>query len=367
MRQIADDIKRLRETPLAEIGAELESTLGPLLVGENTVVVSGPVSDVIAHVADLLSALPRSFSQRFTFDAALIRALMDEWNPDLKLRRSALPAYDPGWGYRGVPMPASNRQSTLVFDLFFLPGKEVLDDVELLDYPWIMHEMAHWLMRLRSHEFPDAFRVNLEGHFRGLRLLALADRGRAREKADSALRQVEEFWTPASDQRDWAHEIAFDVCALWTCGPAFLSAFHNTLMDLNPDPFIKRQDHPPYIVRVAALIDAANKLHFGRYVGELSDVYHNHLGVVEQMGKKNDLLLFAPNNLIGDCVNAAISVAGNFGLRRWREVDPDRFLAEPAFGSDLFAAAFKKNQESPSVYAEWQHAAVGKLAASVTL
>jgi len=367
IRQIAEDIKQLRGTPLAEIGAELESTLGPLLVGEDAVVVSGPVNDVIAHVGDLLSALPKSFGQRFAFDAVLILSLMDEWNPDRKLRRSALPAYDPGWGYRGVPMPASNRESTLVFDLFFLPGKEVLGDVELLDYPWIMHEMAHWLMRLRSLEFPDAFRVNLERHFRGLRLLALADRGRAREKAGSALRQVEEFWTPGGDQRDWAHEIAFDVCALWTCGPAFLGAFENTLRDLSPDPFIKKQDHPPYIVRVAALIDAGKKLRLDKNLGDLSNIHREQVRVVEQAGKKNDLLLFAPKNLIEDCVNAAISVAGNFGLRRWREVDPHRFLAEPSFGSDLFAAAFKKSQVSPPGYAEWQHAVVDKLAASVTL
>jgi hypothetical protein len=157
------------------------------------------------------------------------------------------------------------------------------------------------------------------------------------------------------------------VFALWTCGPAFLAAFHNTLVDLSPDPFIKKQDHPPYIVRVAALIDAGKKLHFDRYLGDLSGIYHDQADSVEQGGKKNDLLLFAPNNLIEDCVNAAISVAGNFGLRRWREVDPDRFLTEPGFGSDLFAAASKKSQESPSVYAEWQHAVVGKLAASVTL
>jgi hypothetical protein len=367
MRQIAEDIEQLHGTPLGVIGAELKKTLGPLLGGDDGVVVSGHVNDVIAHVSDLLSVLPKSFGQRFTFDAALIHALMDEWNPALKLRRLALPAYDPRWGYRRLAMPSSNRESTLVFDLFFIPGRDVLDEVDLLDYPWIVHELAHCLMHVHSREFPDAFRPNLQKHFRDLRLLAVADRGRAREKADAAMRQVEEFWTPANDQRDWAHEIAFDVCALWTCGPAFLGAFHNTLRDLNPGPFIKKQDHPPYIVRVEALIDAAKKLHFDRYSADLSEVLRNHLKAVEQVGKKNDLLLFAPNNLVGDCVSAAISVAGNFGLRRWREIDPSRFLAEPSFGFDLFAAAFKKSQAGPSAYAEWQRAIVDKLTASVTL
>ncbi len=367
MRQIAEDIRQLHGTPLGEISAELERTLDPLLAAVDSVDVSGPVNDVIEHVRDLLSALPKSFGQRFTFDAALIIALMDQWNPGLNLRRLALPAYDPRWGYRRLAMPSSNRESTLVFDLFLIPGREVLDDVELLDYPWIVHELAHCLMHLHSREFPGAFRPNLLKHFRDLRLLAVADRGRAREKADAALRQVEEFWTPANDQRDWAHEIAFDVCALWTCGPAFLGAFHNTLRDLNPDPFIKKQDHPPYIVRVAALIDAGEKLRFDKNLGDLSDIHRKQVKAVEQAGKKNDLLLFAPNNLIGDCVNAAISVASNFGLRRWREVDPDRFLAEPNFGSDLFTAAFKKSQANPPGYAEWQHAVIDKLAASVTL
>jgi hypothetical protein len=366
IRQIAEEIKQLHGTPLVAIGAELEKTLEPLLTAQE-IDVTGPVNHLIDHLNSLLSALPKTFGQRFMFDAALILMLMDEWNPQLKLRRLALPGYDPRWGYRRLALPSLSRQSTLVFDLFLLPGRDTLDDADLLDYPWIMHEMGHCLLHLRPSEFPDAFRVGLESHFKNLRLLAVADRGRTREKASAALRQAEQFWTPSEDQHDWAHEIAFDVFALWTCGPAFISAFHSTLKDLNPDPFIKKQDHPPYVVRVAALISAAKKLRFDSYLRGLSDTYRDQCKAVENSRKKNDLLLFAPDNVIQDCVDAAISVAGKFGLRRWREVDPDRFLAEPSFGSDLFAAAFKKSQISSSNYAEWQQGVLGKLAASVTL
>src|SRR5258708_1346846 len=313
IRQIAEEIKQLHGTPLVAIGAELEKTLEPLLAAQEADI-GGPVNHLVEHLNDLLSALPTTFGQRFMFDAALIPTLMDEWNPNLKLRRGALPKYDPHWGYRRVPMPSLNRDSTLVFDLFFIPGREVLDDVDLLDYPWIMHEMGHCLLNLIPSEFPAAFRVGLEKHFRNLRLLAVADRGRAREKAGAALRQVEQCWTPARDQRDWAHEIAFDVFALWTCGPAFISAFHNTLKDLIPDPFIKKQDHPPYIVRVAALISAAKKLRFDSYLRGLSDTHRSQCQAVAHAGKKNDMLLFAPDNLIQDCVDAAISVARNFEL-----------------------------------------------------
>jgi hypothetical protein len=366
IRQISEDIKQLRGTPLVNIGAELERTLDPLLVaGDGDV--TGPVNHLVEHLNDLMSTLPKTFGQRFMFDAALVLALMEEWNPKLKLRRLALPGYDPRWGYRRLALPSLSRESTLVFDLFLLPGRDALDNAELLDYPWLMHEMGHCLLHLHPSEFPDAFRVGLESHFKNLRLLAAADRGRTREKAAAALRQAEQFWTPAEDQHDWAHEIAFDVFALWTCGPAFLSAFQNTLGDLSPDPFIKKQDHPPYVVRVAALINAAKKLRFDGYLSGLSDTYRNQCRAVEEARKKNDLLLFSPDNLIQDCVDAAVSVARNFELRRWREVDPDRFLAEPSFGSDLFAAAFKKSQISSSNYAEWQQGVLGKLAASVTL
>jgi len=369
IQQISEEIKHLRGTPLMVIGQEIERTLAPLLTAQDGDV-TGPVSQLIGHLNDLILALPKTFGQRFLFDAALIRTLMEEWNPKLKLQRLALPGYDPGWGYRRLPMPSFNRESTLVFDLFLIPGREILDDVDLLDYPWIMHEMAHCLMNLRPDEFPDAFRIDLQRHFRDLRLLAFADRGRAREKADSALREVERFWTPARDQRDWAHEIAFDVFALWTCGPAFINAFHNTLRDRNPDPFIKLQDHPPYVVRVAALISAAKKLHFGGYLGQISGTHHAQRKTVERAGKKNDLLLFAPDDLIESCVNASIIAAGKFELRRWRDVEPEQFLAEPSFGIDLLAAAnaaSRKWQANPSDYAEWQQRAVGELAASVTL
>jgi hypothetical protein len=366
IRQIAEEIRKLPGTPLVAIGAELEKIVEPLLTARE-IDVSGPVNHLIDHLNVLLSALPKTFGQRFMFDAALVLTLMDEWNPSLKLRRLALPGYDPRWGYRRLALPSLSRESTLVFDLFLLPGRDALDDVDFLDYPWIMHELGHCLLHLHPSEFPDAFRVGLESHFKNLRLLAVADRGRTREKATATLREAEQFWTPAEDQHDWAHEIAFDVFALWTCGPAFISAFHSTLKDLNPDPFIKKQDHPPYVVRVAALLHAAKKLRFDGYLRELSDTYRNQCMAVESSLQKNELLLFAPDILIQNCVEAAISVARNFELRRWREIDPDRFLAEPSFGSDLFAAAFKKSQVSSSNYAEWQQSVLGKLVASVTL
>jgi len=85
MRQISEEIRQLRRTPLEAIGSELEKTLGPLLTGQE-VDVTGPVNHLIEHLNDLLSVLPKTFGQRFGFDAALIPALMDEWDARLKLR-----------------------------------------------------------------------------------------------------------------------------------------------------------------------------------------------------------------------------------------------------------------------------------------
>ncbi len=57
--QLGETIKQLQGTPLAAVGVELEKTLQPLLVANESLEVSGPVNHVIDHVGELLSALPK--------------------------------------------------------------------------------------------------------------------------------------------------------------------------------------------------------------------------------------------------------------------------------------------------------------------
>jgi hypothetical protein len=367
LERIAEEIRALHQTPLQAIAVELEQTLAPLLHPIDNVEISGPINRLADYLSELLAALPKTFGQRFGFDAALTAAVMDEWNPKLNLRRLALPVYDLHWGYRLLVMPPRNRESTRVIDVFHFRGGETLEEVELLDYPWLIHELGHHLMHVHAEDFPEVFRPELLAYLRDQRVLALADRARARAKADSALNQIEQFWIAGNDQRNWAHEIAFDILALWTCGPAFLNAFCATLEEGKPDPFIKRQDHPPYIVRAAALLYAGRQLGLRRYQNGLTLIHDKYLQVVEEAGQKNELLLFAPQELIRSCVDAAVLVAEKFQLKKWRQVDAEKFLLEPIFGVDLLNAAFEKRQASEASYPEWERAVVSQLAGYVTL
>ena len=103
------------------------------------------------------------------------------------------------------------------------------------------------------------------------------------------------------------------------------------------------------------------------YQNGLTLIHDKYLQVVEEAGQKNELLLFAPQELIRSCVDAAVLVAEKFQLKKWRQVDAEKFLLEPIFGVDLLNAAFEKRQASEASYPEWERAVVSQLAGYVTL
>ena len=144
-------------------------------------------SKLVSHVADTVDRLPQSFSERFQFDAALIKGIATDWGEDLALSSMIMPHHHSPWGHVRLPMPSENLNDAHVVDVIHMPGPDDLGEVDLLAYPWIIHEMGHYLLLRYSSNFVPVFKVELEGIVSNLRLASIADRGSASTKAHRIL------------------------------------------------------------------------------------------------------------------------------------------------------------------------------------
>src|SRR5712691_5868169 len=124
-----------------------------------------------------------------------------------------------------------------------------------LAYPFLTHELGHNALFKYDKVFPQSFWPVLEQVTNGLLRQSLADKGAARSRARDTVTLIRQLWSPTANHYNWAHEIAMDVIALWTTGPAYLATFHDILEDEELNPYLVGQSHPPYEIRANALID----------------------------------------------------------------------------------------------------------------
>src|SRR5258708_27075845 len=104
------------------------------------------------------------------------------------------------------------------------PPRSTLFPYTTLFRSWMCHELAHNLFYYNDTLFVDSFKKTLDDFLGTLRLRAIADQGSARSKSHAMIDRIAQFWEPALTHKNWAHEMAMDIVALWTCGPAFLAA-----------------------------------------------------------------------------------------------------------------------------------------------
>ena len=193
-----------------------------------------------------------------------------------------------------------------MIDLIILPGEDQLDDVDLLSYPLLAHELGHYLLLRDDSSLRNAFSPCLAKRVRSLKLASMADKGAARTKAQAIINELESLWTPSADHSNWAHELAIDLVALWTCGPAYLACFEDTVE--HQQPYHITQDHPPYAVRLEALVHCARKLGFDEYCNGLEKLRANWAKSQTDGGKNNRFLALADRQIIDACSRAALEL-----------------------------------------------------------
>jgi len=302
-------VSRLSQTPLDQVGQRLEDALKQAKRSfEARELDANSFAAVCTHIARMVDRLPASFEDRFLFDSALIRGIGDDLGSEVALSRMIVPRHESDWGYERVSMPSEDRTSAHMMELIHLPGKDRLSEVDLLSYPWIIHELGHYILGRHSDRFIPAFTEELKRTASKLRLGAIADRGQAKARADKTLSDVFKFWSPTYDQHNWAHELTIDLMSLWCCGPAYLACFVDVVDSSELNPYELTEGHPPYAVRADALLRATAQVNLGRFGLRLQRVSENWQRSRWKHERDNKFLALARPELVDACLKVAFAV-----------------------------------------------------------
>ena len=266
--------RRFANTPLTAVGDMLVDIISDV---QRSVQAGGTSPEeterVATYVSRILEFLPTSFGARFIFDAQLIHALAGEYSQGtIQLSNMLVPKPSQAWGHQTVAMPSSDGKTAYAIDVIHFPGDDNPDDIDLLDYPFICHELGHNILFRDGDAFIKLFGQELDAVLASIQRQTLGIRGSSKQVADATAEQVRRYWTPSPDQYNWAHEIAVDVISLWLSGPAYLAALQDVMEDDGLNPYQLGQSHPPYQVRATALIDAAGRLGWAYYTGAIQSL-----------------------------------------------------------------------------------------------
>ena len=242
----------------------------------------------------------------------------------------------------------------------------------MLSYPWIIHELGHYLLLRSEQFFISDFTAELGKTVSDLRLASIADRGFARSRAQRTLEELTRLWSPSRDQRNWAHELTIDLMALWTCGPSYLACFFDIVEDPKINPYVITQSHPPYAVRAEALIQGASLLDLPGYGTKLERLMQSWRHSAWRKHLNNRFLALSRPELLRRCVNVAFSLCRSLKLARCIPAKIDAVFARPLtdtpedIGLDLILWAWAIfEQKGKEAYFAWESKTVRHLAQTI--
>lgn len=363
-------------SPLQSIGAELHELI--MFVGA-ALQAGGAGQELAAIIAkdveETINNLPKTFEERFYFDAAMIKALTEEWNQGVvKLSNMIIPRPGKSWGHSTLMMPVKQRNESVHFvHLILFPGDDNLDDINLLSYPFLCHELGHNLLFRNDSVFRQAFETGLNKYLSNLRLSGFADRGTAQSRASKIIEDIQTVWTPTSNHKNWAHELAIDIIALWVCGPAYLAAFQDVVEDPKINPYQIDQNHPPYEVRGLALADASELLKWGNHTNGFKQIIRDWRRSNWKPMRDNRYIALADLQLMRLCVASALATCKALSLPLCTEEQINRIREDirkkeiPNFGTDIILAAWLIQQDySEEDFNRWESSTVHELLKFIT-
>jgi hypothetical protein len=376
IEEIRGSITKLLDTPLLRVAVDLKDPLEFLAASARSDATNEEVLRVfLSQTSTILHLIPETFGDRFWFDAHMIAAIVDNWNgPSQRLSGTIVPKPASEWAHRSAYITVGDGTDTRKsINVIYVPGQDDVAEVDLLAYPWLCHELAHNLFFYNDSFFIERFKPELDKFLGSLRLRAIADHGSAKAKSDALIARIENFWAPTLTHQNWAHEMAMDIVALWTCGPAFLAAFQDEIEDKTRNPYHLDEVHPPYAVRAIGLLKASKELgwiEYARRIKELLSAWRN-----SQWAKQvdNNYLALTEPQLIEATVDCTIATCQSFSLFKCTSKDIQRIRellnqqAIPSFGIDLIIAAWiAKEQMDDGPYSVWESSTIRSLVNSLT-
>lgn len=311
---------------------------------------------------------------RFLFDACLIQAIAAKWNTsDLGIPGMMYPNYGGSWSYRRVPLGPAQVARNPTVDVIGFRGSAIVDDIDLLDYPWLLHELGHSLLKTNETGFESRFTEALHDVIGRRNARSIALHGPARQRAHDVVASMADHWMPSHSANNWAHEIATDIIAVWCVGPAFMAAFFDQISSDDLDPFLVDKDHPPYATRASAIEEAGRRLGWSEsadlLAGRVLKWTKNRPSYART--KANEL---TDPDLVQALVSLLIDILEQGRLPRCVVSDLDaaftRFsnVGENDFGTELLLAAYAAHESlGEGEFAHWQDRVVAYLANQVTL
>lgn len=366
LKTILDRItEQLDESPIAPIGEMLRNKAS--LAIQFCDGHSSDLQDLARRLEEILYCLPSSFDDRFVFDSLLIKSISAEWRlGKVNLSDMVIPKSADQWGHSTLPLLAFTNESVPFVDLILFPGEDRLDSIDLLDYPFLLHELGHNALFKFGDEFIERFDRFLSDHINALKRLAIADRGIARNRSDEIISKIMKYWRPTANHYNWAHEIAADLIGVWTTGPAYIAAFADAVESELINPLKISQSHPPYEVRTSAISYAAKRLGWQNQLKPLSDLgkkWKHDLPTAD-----NDYVALTDKKLVIGCVEIAMRCIHDLSLPPCTigRVEKMKGLLNndwtPDFGTDLLISAWLRWQNYDSDrFEEWEKSTIDSL------
>jgi hypothetical protein len=317
--------------------------------------------EAIASYLDFCDRLFTStFKDRFDIDSWLMRDLLESWNVTDLLKQNVVPVYAQEWSYTLLPPPAEQDYPLFVLYVVTFPGRDSLEEINLLRYPWLWHELGHHILADRGSDFTDPFSKEVERAVANLNRKSIADSAKVKEKYKNLAEQLRTFWTPRANQYDWGQEITVDVIALWTCGPAYLAAFTDVVENNNTDPFLLSPGHPPYEVRALILSECAQVLGWFDQASSIKKLVEKWRSGKWASKRNNDFLAVVNDSLMQKAATLAMEACDRWNLPKctpqYVEEVRKTYLSANEVNSaiELIIASWLKFEASPERYASWQ-------------
>jgi hypothetical protein len=162
--------------------------------------------------------------------------------------------------------------------------------------------------------------------------------------------------------------MTIDIITLWTCGPAYLAAFHDVVENPDINPPKIDENHPPYELRASTLIGVAERLGWNAHTGRLTQIMVDWRKSRWRSQRTNRYVAFANPDIVHACVDCALDTCERLALPR---CTPERvsqiqgMLQQeeiPDFGSELLVAAWvMREQHGEAQYETWEKETIRKL------
>ncbi len=350
--QVQERIEKLLDSPLHELAAKLKC------------LTNFKHEQIIEYVSKLLERVPEEFNRHFYFDAWMIQSIVQSWSNDLTPNsRMIIPTHYNEWGYERIPIPTiSTGRSSLAVSFIYIPSAVSKEIPSLLDYSWFCHELGHHFLTLQGHhdKLFNEFLPHLDRRISELKRMSISDRGLAKTRSQAAINEIDTKWR---DSR-WVEELAIDVIALWRCGPAYLAAFEDA-HENTEDPFIIESNHPPVKLRTYALLHAARKLRWNKYLSGLKQIHNSWHRIPPSIG--NQYRLLHNHELVTQCVDAALAYCKSSRIPRLKLEDLNKIRLNLDLqnnfsnGIELIVAAWLVHYENEKYYDDWEEQTFNKL------